>query len=108
MDTEWLSSTEVAEAAGMSRPALLRRVNNGQLPAYRIGRHYRFRRREVAAWLDDIRRPEQEAKQHLRAEAVRRYLDGEPSTSVGADLGVSPSSVTTWVRRAGGTVHRRG
>lgn len=91
----------------MSRRGVMLRVDAGELPAYRIGRTYRFRRSEVETWLEDVRLPEQEAAQELRAEAVRRYLDGEPSTAIGADLGVSPNTVTNWVRAAGGRIHRR-
>ena len=49
--TEWMSSTEVAEAAGIDKQRVYKAIDTGGLPAYRIGRHYRFKRSEVATWL---------------------------------------------------------
>lgn len=42
------------------------------------------------------------APPEVRAQAIRLYLDGESCTTVGAKLGVSPTTVNKWVVRTHG------
>lgn len=46
-----MASTQVADAAGIDKQRVYKAVDKGGLPAYQIGRLYRFRRDEVDAWL---------------------------------------------------------
>jgi len=47
-----LSDTEAAQFLGGLHPKTVQRMaRRGQLPAYRIGRYWRFRASELSAWL---------------------------------------------------------
>lgn len=50
-DHIWLTSDDAAELLRISRRALYHRVERGQLPTHRLGRSYRFNRREIEAAL---------------------------------------------------------
>jgi excisionase family DNA binding protein len=50
-DHIWLTSDDAAELLRISRRALYHRVERGQLPVHRLGRCYRFNRREIEAAL---------------------------------------------------------
>ena len=52
MDDAFLTTEEVLEYLQVNVRTVYRLVKAGQLPAVRIGRLYRFRRRDVDAWLD--------------------------------------------------------
>lgn len=50
----WLTAAEAAVYLRLpSVYALYKRVERGQVPAHRWGRHFRFRRRELDALLED-------------------------------------------------------
>ncbi len=53
--TEWLGSKETAELLGISLRTTYRLVDDGQLPAYQIGRVIRFKRDEVEAFIESTR-----------------------------------------------------
>ncbi len=54
-DSEWLGSKETAEVLGISLRTIYRLVDDGQLPAYQIGRVIRFKRDEVEAFIESTR-----------------------------------------------------
>jgi excisionase family DNA binding protein len=47
-----LSSREVAAILGVPERTVRERWREWKLPAYRIGKHLRWREREVHAWID--------------------------------------------------------
>jgi excisionase family DNA binding protein len=47
-----LSAREVAAILGVPERTVRERWREWQLPAYRIGKHLRWREREVHAWID--------------------------------------------------------
>ena len=48
MDTMTVTTAEAATLLGLSRQAVLKRIEGGALPAVRIGRNYRIARRDLA------------------------------------------------------------
>lgn len=47
-----LTTREVAEAMRVSTMTVYRLIKSGELPAIRVGRHLRIRRRDLLAYLD--------------------------------------------------------
>jgi excisionase family DNA binding protein len=47
-----LTTREVAEAIRVSTMTVYRLIKSGELPAIRVGRHLRIRRRDLLAYLD--------------------------------------------------------
>lgn len=47
-----LNTTEGAELLRMSKAKLRELANDGQLPAFRIGKRLRFRRVDLLAWVE--------------------------------------------------------
>jgi excisionase family DNA binding protein len=47
-----LSSREVAAILGVPESSLRAKWREWQLPAYRIGKHLRWRERDIQAWID--------------------------------------------------------
>lgn len=55
-----LSTKQVAELLGLSTKTVIRLAENGELPAYRVGDLWKFKRSEVEAYFDSRRyKPEQ-------------------------------------------------
>jgi excisionase family DNA binding protein len=52
---DWLSTAEVAAALGLTATTVYRLIDQGLLPAYRLGRVIRCRRTDVDAFLDTRR-----------------------------------------------------
>lgn len=52
----WLSASEACGELGIDEPQLLRMIDHGKIPGYRIGRHIQLRRVDVerAAYLLDL------------------------------------------------------
>lgn len=50
--TEWMGCPEAARQVGVTTRTLYRIIDQGELPAYRIGRVIRLRRLDVATWLE--------------------------------------------------------
>ncbi|MEN9846631.1 MAG: Helix-turn-helix domain [Pseudomonadota bacterium] len=48
---KWMTTDEIAELLRISRKAVYHRVERGQIPVHRLGRCYRFNRREIEAAL---------------------------------------------------------
>ncbi|HZQ28681.1 MAG TPA: helix-turn-helix domain-containing protein [Acidimicrobiales bacterium] len=51
----WLSTTEAKDRLGITLRTLYRLIDEGQLPAYKIGRVIRFTEDDVAAFLENSR-----------------------------------------------------
>ncbi|MBK8479783.1 MAG: helix-turn-helix domain-containing protein [Proteobacteria bacterium] len=47
----WLSVQEVATHLGVSRETIYTWIRGKQMPAHRVGRHWKFKRHEVDAWV---------------------------------------------------------
>lgn len=52
---EWLSTAAAAEILGVTPRSVYRFINDGDLPAYRIGRVIRLQRADVDAFIDASR-----------------------------------------------------
>jgi len=64
----WLSTREAARRLGITTRTLYRLVDNGQLPAYKVGRVIRLQEGEVDAFIDQAR-IEPGQLEHLYADA---------------------------------------
>lgn len=54
---EILTTDEVCELLKIRKQTLYKRTSNGTGPPfYRVGRHNRWKRREVLAWFDSLRK----------------------------------------------------
>ncbi len=51
------SATDVARLLGVSRAWVIAHADSGDLPAYRVGRYWRFDQNEVAVWLSEQGNP---------------------------------------------------
>jgi excisionase family DNA binding protein len=69
IDDTFLTVAEVLEYLQVNSRTVYRLIKAGKLPAIRIGRQWRFRRRDLDAWLD--REP---AGRPVHAEIARRHL----------------------------------
>ncbi len=54
-DIVWLSTPEAARRLGVTPRTLYRFIDEGQLPAYRMGRVIRLKQGEVDSFVDDCR-----------------------------------------------------
>lgn len=52
---EWMSTDETAKFLGISSRTLYRFIDDGTLPAYRLGRVIRLQRTEVLEFIDSCR-----------------------------------------------------
>ena len=65
-----LDDEQAAELLGVHPKTLQRLARGGQIPAYRIGRFWRYRVSELDAWLrSGIQSPRQSARVNLTEEA---------------------------------------
>lgn len=51
MGDRWVSVTDVAEHLGISRDTVYRWIEAKDLPAYRVGRHWKLKLEEVDRWV---------------------------------------------------------
>jgi len=51
----WLSTTEVREQLGITLRTLYRLIDEGQIPAYKIGRVIRMKEEDIQAYLNESR-----------------------------------------------------
>jgi excisionase family DNA binding protein len=51
MDNRWLSLAEIASYLGVSRDSVYRWVETQEMPAQKIGRQWKFKVKEVDAWV---------------------------------------------------------
>lgn len=54
-DDELMTTRQLMEFLGLSRTKIWELVNKEQLPAFKIGGDYRYRRSEVIEWLEKFR-----------------------------------------------------
>ena len=66
MQTDILTLDELHEYLKIPKPTLYALARAGRLPAAKVGKHWRFRRREINAWLK---------AQQARPAARRRSLE---------------------------------
>lgn len=52
---DWLGTTAAARYLGITPRTLYRLIDQGQVPAYALGRVYRVRQRDLDAYLDAVR-----------------------------------------------------
>jgi excisionase family DNA binding protein len=52
---------EVAEYLRIPRASVYKLAQRGRIPCQKVGRHWRFRRQSIEAWLDDNSTPRQVA-----------------------------------------------
>src|ERR1700692_4507003 len=57
MDETFLTTEEVLEYLQVNLRTVYRLIKAGKIPAVRVGRQWRFRKRDIDAWLDSQRRP---------------------------------------------------
>src|SRR6267154_1876178 len=57
MDETFLTTEEVLEYLQVNLRTVYRLIKAGKIPAVRVGRQWRFRKRDIDAWLDSLRRP---------------------------------------------------
>jgi excisionase family DNA binding protein len=50
--TTWLGAAEVAEMLDLSRSKVQAMAKAGTIPAYRIGKSYRFAKDQVGQWIE--------------------------------------------------------
>jgi excisionase family DNA binding protein len=70
IDETFLTTEEVLEYLQVNLRTVYRLIKAGKIPAVRVGRQWRFRKRDIDAWLDS-QRPRGGARAMQRAPAVR-------------------------------------
>lgn len=51
MDDKWLSVDEIADHLGVKRDTIYKWINRKQLPGHKVGRLWKFRKKEVDDWI---------------------------------------------------------
>ncbi len=51
MDERWLSAEEISQYLGVSKDTLYKLIEADNLPAYRIGKQWKFKKAAVDAWV---------------------------------------------------------
>ena len=72
IDESFLTTEEVLEYLQVNLRTVYRLIKAGKIPAVRVGRQWRFRKRDIDAWLD-AQRPRSE---RVEAESPRHIGDG--------------------------------
>ncbi|HVF73954.1 MAG TPA: helix-turn-helix domain-containing protein [Acidimicrobiales bacterium] len=54
-ESRWLSTAEASERLGVTLRTLYRLVDEGRLPAYKIGRVIRIKEDDVASFIESVR-----------------------------------------------------
>jgi len=49
---KWLTLDQVADYLQMSKSSIYKIVQKGRIPAYKVGRQWRFKREEVDTWVE--------------------------------------------------------
>jgi excisionase family DNA binding protein len=75
IDETFLTTEEVLEYLQVNLRTVYRLIKAGKIPAVRVGRQWRFRKRDIDAWLDS-QRPRGGARQAPAAVAVPRPAGG--------------------------------
>jgi len=53
MSDRWVSVTDVADHLGVARDTVYRWIESKELPAFRVGRHWKFKLEDVDRWVRD-------------------------------------------------------
>jgi len=75
--TMTLTTQQAADLLGVSRPTVIRLINNNELPAERIGNRHRLLLDDVLAYREQRRKRQYDA---LAAAAIEIDSDGDPET----------------------------
>lgn len=78
-----LTSTQAARVIGVSRPTLIRYLDEGRIPSFRAGRDRRVHARHVLAYIE-------ERDRHAQRLAEARQGSRSVEEQVVAELGLSP------------------
>lgn len=74
-DEIFLTTEEVLEYLQVNLRTVYRLIKAGKIPAVRVGRQWRFRKRDIDAWLD-TQRPQQDRNPAAAASDRRQTRDG--------------------------------
>jgi excisionase family DNA binding protein len=81
MDETFLTTEEVLEYLQVNLRTVYRLIKAGKIPAVRVGRQWRFRKRDIDAWLDS-QRPRGGGRTAAPAPVPRPTADGRPRVLV--------------------------
>jgi excisionase family DNA binding protein len=73
-DEIFLTTEEVLEYLQVNLRTVYRLIKAGKIPAVRVGRQWRFRKRDIDAWLDAQRPPRERAPVGFEARSTRATL----------------------------------
>ena len=48
---KWLTVEQIAEYLQMSMSSIYKKAQNGKIPAYKVGRQWRFKKAEIDQWV---------------------------------------------------------
>lgn len=80
-DNKLMSPEEVAEACGLSRRAVYRAIERGELPASRLCSRLRIRRNDLDVWID-VSRVEPAPRQEWRRPLTQTPVGAPPSNGL--------------------------
>lgn len=76
-ETNFLTAAEVAAILKLNHQVLLRKLQSGEIPAYKIGKDWRIDETELKSWLDSVSNRHAPVKGTEAEEAtIRRNFDG--------------------------------
>ncbi len=53
---KWLTLEQIAEYLQMSESSIYKMAQGGKIPAYKVGRQWRFKREEIDRWVKTLRK----------------------------------------------------
>jgi excisionase family DNA binding protein len=81
IDESFLTTEEVLEYLQVNLRTVYRLIKAGKIPAVRVGRQWRFRKRDIDAWLE-TQRPRSGARATAQAPARQPSANGRPRVLV--------------------------
>src|SRR5581483_10966794 len=93
IDETFLTTEEVLEYLQVNLRTVYRLIKAGKIPAVRVGRQWRFRKRDIDAWLDSQRGPRNAARPRVLVvddEASIRDLLAKTLALAEYDVDVAP------------------
>jgi excisionase family DNA binding protein len=79
-DMGFLKSSDIRKLLNMSNTKILDMAKNGEIPAYRFGREFRFKKEEIDVWLEE-RRCAPQSSEVSKDESIRNTPVSEKSES---------------------------